>query len=62
MGSGRPAETQAALLEPYIESFLYFFDIQGRYRECVDLTQDAVRALQSTDRQPGASFLARGGL
>ncbi len=49
-------QAEAALLEPFIESFLYFFDIQGRYRECVDLTQDAVRALQSTDRQPGAGF------
>lgn len=34
-------------LEQFLESFLYFFDIQGRYSECVELTGDALRALES---------------
>lgn len=49
-------QADAALLEPFIESFLYFFDIQGRYRDCLDLIRDAVHALQSMNRQPGASL------
>ncbi|MCB0042471.1 MAG: hypothetical protein KDE23_22450, partial [Caldilinea sp.] len=40
------------LLENFLESFLFFFDIQGRYRECVELTGQALEALQS--RNPGS--------
>ncbi|MEZ4767395.1 MAG: BTAD domain-containing putative transcriptional regulator [Caldilineales bacterium] len=35
------------LLEGFVESFLYFFDIQGRYRECVELTGRALEALRT---------------
>ena len=38
-------QADGALLEQFVESFLYFFDIQGRYQECVDLTGEALRAL-----------------
>ena len=27
----------SALMEQFLESFLYFFDIQGRYQECLDM-------------------------
>jgi predicted ATPase/DNA-binding SARP family transcriptional activator len=52
-GVGRADPT---LIEPFVESFLYFFDIQGRYAECVALTGAAVRAL----RARGAADTARG--
>jgi DNA-binding SARP family transcriptional activator/predicted ATPase len=40
------AQAAPALIEPFLESFLYFFDIQGRYAECAELTAQAVRALR----------------
>lgn len=39
----------AALLEQFLESFLYFFDIQGRYQECLDLTGRARQALRAAN-------------
>lgn len=38
------------LLESFLESFLFFFDIQGRYRECVELTGQALEALRFRNR------------
>ena len=35
------------LLECFVESFLFFFDFQGRYRECVELTGRALEALRA---------------
>jgi tetratricopeptide (TPR) repeat protein len=49
-------QADTALLEPFLESFLYFFDIQGRYRECVELTGQALHALQSQGRQASTTF------
>jgi DNA-binding SARP family transcriptional activator/Tfp pilus assembly protein PilF len=40
-------QAEAALLEQFLESFLYFFDIQGRYAECVDLTGGALPDLRT---------------
>lgn len=40
-------QADVELLEPFLESFLYFFDIQGRYRECVELTGQALHALEA---------------
>ena len=39
-------QADGALVEQFVEGFLYFFDIQGRYQECVDLTGEALRALR----------------
>jgi predicted ATPase len=50
----RQADT--ALIEPFLESFLYFFDIQGRYRECAELTGQALHALQAQAGQPDQAF------
>ena len=40
-------QVDSDLLENFLESFLFFFDIQGRYRECVELTGQALDALRS---------------
>ncbi len=45
-------QADAVVLESFLESFLYYFDIQGRYRECVDLTGDALHTLQTAERTP----------
>ncbi len=33
------------LLEQFLESFLYFYDIQGRYQDCLELLDQALRGL-----------------
>ncbi|MCB0244011.1 MAG: tetratricopeptide repeat protein [Anaerolineae bacterium] len=53
-------QADSDLLEDFLESFLFFFDIQGRYRECVELTGQALEALQS--RNPGSAKRALGRL
>ena len=48
----------SALMEQFLESFLYFFDIQGRYQECLDMTGRALQALRAGDhtlKTPGYS-------
>lgn len=50
----------AALLECFLESFLYFFDIQGRYQECLDMTGRALHALRAADGAHEASEFRRG--
>jgi len=47
------------LLECFVESFLYFFDIQGRYRECVELTGQALDALRARNPVSPARALGR---
>ena len=39
-------QADGVLMEQFVESFLYYFDIQGRYQECVDLTGEALQALR----------------
>jgi DNA-binding SARP family transcriptional activator/predicted ATPase len=55
------ARADPALIEPFLESFLYFFDIQGRYGECVELTDQAVQALRPrhATRADGGRALGR---
>ncbi|HNS03046.1 MAG TPA: BTAD domain-containing putative transcriptional regulator [Anaerolineae bacterium] len=45
-------DADAGLVEAFLESFLYFFDIQGRYQECVELTGHAQELLRASNRQP----------
>ena len=45
-------QADGALLEQFVESFLYFFDIQGRYQECADLTGEALQALREQVATP----------
>jgi tetratricopeptide (TPR) repeat protein len=40
-------QVNVALLEQFLESFLYFFDFQGCYQECVDLTSEALQVLHT---------------
>ena len=49
-------QADSALIESFLESFLYFFDIQGRYRDCVELTGQALAALQAADQIPEVTF------
>ena len=42
----------AALLEPFLESFLYFFDLQGRYEEGIELTGQALRGVAGRPARP----------
>jgi len=44
-------QAEGALLAQFVESFLYFFDIQGRYQECVDLTGEALWAVRAAGHE-----------
>jgi predicted ATPase len=45
-------QADLGLLEPFLESFLYFYDIQGRYGECADLLREALRAFPADGETP----------
>ncbi len=48
-------QADSALLETFLESFLYFYDIQGRYQDCVDLLDAALLGLDARG-DPALSF------
>ena len=50
------AEQDLTLVGHFLESFLYFFDIQGRYREGAELTQEALAALAPIDGESEPRF------
>lgn len=47
-------------LEPFLESFLYFFDVQGRYAECAAWTGQALAALQTRGERVESAARRRG--